>query len=81
MRCETGIYRTGIELAANHPLRLGVVLNYSDFYNEVQNSPNRVSHLAKLAVHNALAELHSLPEELLGNCTYIMQLLLANLTI
>jgi 14-3-3 protein epsilon len=72
---------TQIQLAANHPLRLGVVLNYSDFYNEVQNSPNRACHHAKLAVHDALAELHSLPEEPLGNCTYITQLLLENLTI
>ncbi|KAI3570771.1 14-3-3 protein, partial [Fusarium oxysporum f. sp. albedinis] len=58
---------TQIELAANHPLRLGVILNYSDFYNEVQNSPNRACHHTKLAVHDDLAELHSLPEEPFGN--------------
>ncbi|KAK2684095.1 14-3-3 protein [Fusarium oxysporum f. sp. vasinfectum] len=62
-------------------MRSNVVLSYSDFYNEVQNSPNRASHLAKLAIHDALAELLSLPEEPLGDCTYIMQLLLENLTI
>ncbi|KAH6974861.1 14-3-3 domain-containing protein [Ilyonectria destructans] len=62
-----------IELAATHPLRLGVALNFSDFYYEIQNSPNRAYHLAKLAVHDVLAKLDSLSEEPFGDCMFTMQ--------
>jgi hypothetical protein len=58
-----------------------MALNFSDFYNEIQNSHNRAYHLAKPAVHDALAELNSLSEEPFSDCTFITQLLLGNLTI
>ncbi|KAH8654164.1 14-3-3 domain-containing protein [Ilyonectria robusta] len=62
-----------IELAATHPLRLGMALNFSDFYYEIQNSPNRAYHLAKLAVHDVLAKLDSLSEEPFDDCMFTMQ--------
>ncbi|KAH7116648.1 14-3-3epsilon, partial [Dactylonectria estremocensis] len=62
-----------IELAATHPSRLGVALNFSDFYYEIQNSPNRAYHLAKMAVHYAIAELDSLSEGPFGDCMFTMQ--------
>jgi 14-3-3 protein epsilon len=79
LRVATNIVQ--IELIATHPLRLGMALNFSDFYNEIQTSHNRAYHLAKPAVHDALAELNSLSEEPFSDCTFIAQLLLGSLTI
>jgi hypothetical protein len=44
-----------------------MALNFSDFYDEIQNSHNRAYHLAKLAVYDALAELDSLSKEPFGD--------------
>jgi 14-3-3 protein epsilon len=35
------------ELASTHPIRLGLALNFSVFYYEILNSPERACHLAK----------------------------------
>src|SRR5258708_581819 len=44
------------ELPPTHPIRLGLALNFSVFYYEILNSPDRACHLAKQAFDDAIAE-------------------------
>jgi 14-3-3 protein epsilon len=36
-----------VDLPPTHPIRLGLALNFSVFYYEIMNSPERACHLAK----------------------------------
>lgn len=69
------------ELAPTQPIRLGLALNFSVFYYEILNSPDRACHLAKQAFDDAIAELDTLSEESYKDSTLIMQLLRDNLTL
>jgi len=69
------------ELAPTHPIRLGLALNFSVFYYEILNSPDRACTLAKQAFDEAIAELDTLGEESYKDSTLIMQLLRDNLTL
>ncbi|XWS41160.1 hypothetical protein CRYUN_Cryun17cG0056500 [Craigia yunnanensis] len=69
------------ELPPTHPIRLGLALNFSVFYYEIMNSPERACHLAKQAFDEAIAELDTLNEESYKDSTLIMQLLRDNLTL
>lgn len=69
------------ELAPTHPIRLGLALNFSVFYYEILNSPERACHLAKQAFDEAISELDTLNEESYKDSTLIMQLLRDNLTL
>merc|ERR1712183_947302 len=69
------------ELATTHPIRLGLALNFSVFYYEILNSPDRACRLAKAAFDDAIAELDTLSEESYKDSTLIMQLLRDNLTL
>ncbi|KAL5997888.1 14-3-3 protein 9 [Asimina triloba] len=68
-------------LAPTHPIRLGLALNFSVFYYEIMNSPERACHLAKQAFDEAISELDTLNEESYKDSTLIMQLLRDNLTL
>lgn len=69
------------ELPPTNPIRLGLALNFSVFYYEILNSPERACHLAKQAFDDAIAELDTLSEESYKDSTLIMQLLRDNLTL
>ncbi|KAL9225883.1 hypothetical protein vseg_001759 [Gypsophila vaccaria] len=69
------------DLPSTHPIRLGLALNFSVFYYEIMNSPERACHLAKQAFDEAIAELDTLNEESYKDSTLIMQLLRDNLTL
>ncbi|EES14338.1 hypothetical protein BDA96_07G241400 [Sorghum bicolor] len=69
------------ELPPTHPIRLGLALNFSVFYYEILNSPDRACSLAKQAFDEAISELDTLGEESYKDSTLIMQLLRDNLTL
>ena len=68
-------------MASTHPIRLGLALNFSVFYYEIENRPDEACKLAKAAFDNAIAELDSLKEDSYKDSTLIMQLLRDNLTV
>lgn len=69
------------EMQPTHPIRLGLALNFSVFYYEILNSPEKACSLAKTAFDEAIAELDTLNEESYKDSTLIMQLLRDNLTL
>lgn len=70
-----------IELPPTHPVRLGLMLNFSVFYYEIMKSPERSCRMAKQAFDDAIAELDTLSEESYRDSTIIMQLLRDNLNL
>ncbi|MCO5564580.1 hypothetical protein L7F22_018244 [Adiantum nelumboides] len=69
------------DLAPTHPIRLGLALNFSVFYYEILNSPDRACALAKQVFDEAISELDTLGEESYKDSTLIMQLIRDNLTL
>jgi len=69
------------EMQPTHPIRLGLALNFSVFYYEILNSPEKACQLAKQAFDDAIAELDTLNEDSYKDSTLIMQLLRDNLTL
>ncbi|CAN9515492.1 unnamed protein product [Ophioblennius macclurei] len=69
------------EMQPTHPIRLGLALNFSVFYYEILNNPDKACSLAKTAFDEAIAELDTLNEDSYKDSTLIMQLLRDNLTL
>ncbi|KAG8659899.1 14-3-3-like protein D isoform X1 [Manihot esculenta] len=78
---ETATTAAESDLPPTNPIRLGLALNFSVFYYEILNSPERACHLAKQAFDEAISELDNLNEESYKDSTLIMQLLRDNLTL
>ncbi|XP_009766075.1 14-3-3 protein 9-like isoform X1 [Nicotiana sylvestris] len=78
---QTATTTAEAELSTTHPIRLGLALNFSVFYYEIMNSPERACHLAKQAFDEAISELDALNEDSYKDSTLIMQLLRDNLTL
>merc|ERR1719163_1826024 len=69
------------DLAVTHPIRLGLILNYSVFQYEVLQSPDEACRMARTAFEDAIAELDNVAEDSYKDSTLIMQLLRDNLTL
>lgn len=81
-----GAYEEAFDISKNdmqptHPIRLGLALNFSVFFYEILNSPDKACTLAKCAFDDAIAELDTLNEDSYKDSTLIMQLLRDNLTL
>jgi len=69
------------KLETTNPIRLGLALNFSVFYYEVMNEPQKACSLAKQAFDDAIADIEQLSEEQYKDSTTIMQLIRDNLTL
>jgi len=70
-----------VEMKATNPIRLGLALNFSVFYYEILNLPEKACHLAKQAFDDGIAELDTLNEDSYKDSTLILTLLRDNLTL
>jgi len=69
------------KLATTHPIRLGLALNFSVFYYEIMQQPEKAVEMAKKAFDDAIADLDNVTDESYKDATLIMQLLRDNLTL
>lgn len=69
------------KLDATHPIRLGLVLNFSVCYYEILGERKQACELAKAAFDSAISQLDTLKEAEYKDSTLIMQLLRDNLTL
>ncbi|CAL8281533.1 unnamed protein product [Lota lota] len=85
VEASEGAYKDAHEISksmpATHPIRLGLALNFSVFYYEIQNAPEQACKLAKEAFDDAIGQLDNLNEDSYKDSTLIMQLLRDNLTL
>jgi len=68
-------------LPSTHPIRLGLALNYSVFYYEIEGNQEKACQLAKRAFDDAIADVDNLEHATYKDSTLIMQLLRDNLTL
>ncbi|KAL8601445.1 hypothetical protein ACOMHN_042449 [Nucella lapillus] len=75
--------KDGPNMCPTHPNRLGLALNYSVFYYEILNDPDKACELARRAFEDAIGQLDGEKEgrEDCKDSTLIMQLLRDNLTL
>ena len=69
------------EMQPDHPVQLGLALDYSVFCHETLKAPEKASRVAKEAFDDAISELDTLSEDSYKDSTLMMQLLRDNLTV
>ncbi|KAG8090152.1 hypothetical protein GUJ93_ZPchr0011g27629 [Zizania palustris] len=69
------------ELSPAHQIRLGLALNFSVFFSEIMNSPERASQVAKQAVDEATTEINSAGVEGYKDSMLMMQFLKENIAL
>ena len=69
------------KLTSTHPIRLGLALNFSVFYYEIMQQPEKAVDMAKKAFDEAIANLDNVTDDSYKDATLIMQLLRDNLTL
>lgn len=69
------------KLPSTHPIRLGLALNFSVFYYEIENDKHEAIAMATSAFDSAIEDLDTLTEESYKDSTLIMQLLKDNLSL
>lgn len=67
------------QLTPTHPVRLGLALNFSVFYYEILQKPERACRLAENSFDEAIAELPHVNEMYYEDSMAVMQLLKDNL--
>ena len=68
-------------LPTTHPVKLGLALNFSVFYYEITQEPEKACKMAREAFDEAIADLDNVLDEYYKDATLIMQLLRDNLTL
>merc|ERR1711963_138988 len=81
---RNGAYASALQhaeasLGAANPVRLGLALNYSVFFNEVMKDPAQAMELARKTCESGSAGLPSLSDEEQRDSAQILQLLTDNL--
>ncbi len=79
-------YNKAYVIATEHmettdPIRLGLALNFSVFYYEIESQPQKACDLAKTAFDDAISDIESIKEIYYKDSTTIMQLMRDNLTL
>jgi len=69
------------DLKPTNPIKLGLALNFSVFYYEIRNAPDKACEWAKKAFDAAINSLDGLTEDSYKDTTLIVQLLRDNLTL
>jgi 14-3-3 protein epsilon len=69
------------KMSSTNPIRLGLALNFSVFYYEIMQQPEKAIEMAKKSYDEALKDLESVPEDEYKDCTMILQLLKENLSL
>lgn len=68
------------KLPSTHPIRLGVALNFSVFFYDIEKDTEKACGLAKEALDVAISELDQLKDDMYKDSSLIMQLLRDNFT-
>ena len=69
------------KLKTTNPIRLGLALNYSVFFYEIDDDNKKACEIAKKAFDDAIADIENIDESHYKDSTTIMQLMRDNLTL